>query len=248
MTYCIAISLKDGLICASDSRTNAGVDYISVFSKTHRFSVPGEREIFLLNAGNLATTQEVISTLRRDIQREIDGNLLQLESMFDVANKVGETLRKIIAKLPNKRESDVDFSCSFLVCGQIKGEGQRLFRVYNEGNFIESTAETPFFQIGESKYGKPILDRIITFNTNHEDAIKCTLVSFDSTMRSNLSVGLPINLFYLPNNLNDDSQNIAKPYEARLCEGHHELQELRKKWRNGLHQLFLDIPNYDWWK
>lgn len=250
MTYCVGIRLKSGLIFASDSRTSAGVDYISVFCKTHRFSVKGEREIFLLNAGNLGTTQEVVSILRREIQKNTDGNILELESLFDVASKVGDTVRKVMSRLPSHSSSGVDFSCSFLVGGQIKGESQRLFKVYSEGNFIEATAETPFFQIGESKYGKPILDRVIDFETNIPDAIKCALVSFDSTMRSNLSVGLPINLYYLPNTISDVEEHsaIAEPLSSLLDEDNEELESLRQKWRTGLQKVFVDIPNYDWWK
>lgn len=250
MTYCVGIRLKSGLIFASDSRTSAGVDYISVFCKTHRFSVKGEREIFLLNAGNLGTTQEVVSILRREIQKNIEDNILELESLFDVAGKVGDTVRKVISRLPSNSTSGVDFGCSFLVGGQIKGETQRLFKVYSEGNFIEATSETPFFQIGESKYGKPILDRVIHFETNIPDAIKCALVSFDSTMRSNLSVGLPINLFYLPNNVSstDEPVDIAEPLGSLLDEDNEELENLRQKWRTGLQKVFVDIPNYDWWK
>lgn len=252
MTYCIGIKLDSGIIVASDSRTSAGVDYISVFSKTHRFSVEGEREIFLLNAGNLGTTQEVVSVLRREIQKGVEGNLLELESLFDVAGKVGDTVCKVMQRLRNNGNNGVDFSCSFLVGGQIRGEGQRLFKVYSEGNFIEATKETSFFQIGESKYGKPILDRVIEYTTNVPDAIKCALVSFDSTMRSNLSVGLPINLHYLPKSLvgasAEESAEIKEPLGALLDENHAELRKLREHWRSGLQNVFANIPNYNWWQ
>lgn len=250
MTYCVGIRLSDGMIFASDSRTSAGVDYISVFCKTHRFSVAGEREIFLLTAGNLGTTQEVISILRREIQRNIEGNLLELESLFDVASKVGDTVRDVIKRLPRHSDSGVDFACSFLVGGQIKGESQRLFKVYSEGNFIEATKETPFFQIGESKYGKPILDRMVDYTTNIPDAIKCALVSFDSTMRSNLSVGLPINLYYLPKAISTDelSEDIHEARGTLLDEDHHEFMQLRQHWKTGLQQVFANIPNYNWWE
>lgn len=250
MTYCVGIKLKSGLIFASDSRTSAGVDYISVFCKTHRFSVKGEREIFLLNAGNLGTTQEVVSILRREIQKSVEGNILELESLFDIASHVGDMVRKVMSRLPS--DSNGNFSCSFLVGGQIRGESQRLFRVYSEGNFIEATKETPFFQIGESKYGKPVLDRIVTYETNTPDAIKCALVSFDSTMRSNLSVGLPINLYYLPNNHSsvhdEEPVDVAEALSALLDEDNEELENVRQKWRTGLQKVFQDIPNYDWWK
>ncbi|MDD3267460.1 MAG: peptidase [Burkholderiales bacterium] len=249
MTYCVGIRLKSGTILASDSRTSAGVDYISVFSKTHRFSVAGEREIFLLTAGNLATTQEVISILKREIQENSEGNILQLKSLFDVANKVGNTVIKVLDRLPTQKYNHVDFGCSFLIGGQIKGESQRLFRVYSEGNFIEVSKETPFFQIGESKYGKPMLDRIISYDTNIEDALKCVLVSFDSTMRSNLSVGLPINLYYLPVALNNEngSEDIKEVKSAYIDENHTEFKEISQHWTSGLQKLFGDIPNQKWW-
>ncbi len=245
MTYCVAIKLKAGVIFASDSRTSAGVDNISVFCKTHQFQVPGDREIFLLNSGNLATTQEVISILRREVQKGEEGHILSLDSLFDVARRVGDTIRNVIGRLSSPR-SGVDFSCSFLVGGQIRGEHQRLFMIYPEGNFIEATQETPFFQIGELKYGKPILDRVINYQTPINDAVKCILVSFDSTMRSNLSVGLPINVAYLPT-VSPEVIGVAKPFTSRIDENNESFKKLRHEWCEGLQQVFSNIPNLDWW-
>jgi putative proteasome-type protease len=250
MTYCVAIKIKEGLIFASDSRTNAGIDNISVFCKTSRFEIAGERQIFLLNAGNLGTTQEVVSLLRKEVERGAEHNILQLDSLFYVARKVGDTVREVIRRLPSS-SSGIDFGCSFLVGGQIKGEGQRLFMVYAAGNFIEATKETPFFQIGELKYGKPILDRVINYDTPLGDAIKCALVSFDSTLRSNLSVGLPINLSHLPPqtiNHEDGEIEIAKPMTTLIDESNELFQQLRQGWCDGLQYVFKTIPNLNWWK
>lgn len=249
MTYCVAIKLKAGTIFASDSRTSAGVDNVSIFRKTHYFNVPGEREIFLLNAGNLGTTQEVVSILRKEIERGDENNILTLESLFDVARKIGDTIKAVMERLPARHTSGVDFTCSFLVGGQIKHESQRLFMVYSQGNFIEATRDTPFFQIGESKYGKPMLDRVIHYDTSISDAIKCTLVSFESTMRSNLSVGLPIDLTCLSTTSepSEAGYEIAKPQTCRIDENNEAFKLLSNNWREGLQKVFSDIPAPDLW-
>ena len=249
MTYCVAIKLNNGLIFASDSRTSAGVDNVSTFCKTSRFTSHQEREIFLLNAGNLATTQEVLSILRREIQCGAEGNILELESLFDVARKIGDTVREVIRRLPSSN-SNVDFNCTFLLGGQIRNEQQRLFMIYPAGNFIEATRETTFFQIGELKYGKPMLDRVIHFDTTVDDAIKCILVSFDSTMQSNLSVGLPIDLTYLPNSLKPHygiEHNISMPLRTSIDRYNKSFEYLRNEWAQGLKEVFAKIPDIDWW-
>lgn len=249
MTYCVAIKLREGIIFASDSRTSAGVDNIASFRKTHHFSIPGEREIFLLNAGNLGTTQEVISILYREVTQNVENNILALDSLFDVARKVGDTIRLVLEHLPSSPNGGVDFSCSFLVCGQIKDETQRLFMVYSQGNFIEATKDTAFFQIGESKYGKPMLDRVINFDTSIDDAIKCALVSFDSTMRSNLSVGLPIDLGCIPSTTKASEAGfpVAKPLTCRIDDQNEEYKKLSRDWRDGLQKIFTEIPAPNLW-
>ena len=195
MTYCVGMVLDEGLVFASDSRTNAGVDHVSTFCKMTVVETPGQGVIVMLNSGNLATTQQVVSRIK---QHAVDAEkpLTAHASMFAVAELVGRELRKSILTTMNEapEQSDVDFTATFLVGGQVKGEAPRLFMVYPQGNFIESTADTPFFQIGESKYGKPILDRVIQPGISMSQAIKCALVSFDSTIKSNLSVGLPIDV------------------------------------------------------
>lgn len=241
MTYCVAICLQDGLIFASDSRTNAGVDHISTFRKMHIFDKPGERSIVLLNSGNLATTQSVVSLLRGRCLH--DGpNLLNVSSVYDAAVLVGDTVREVLKRDAGGQTlaQGVDYSCSFIVGGQIKGEQPRLFNIYPQGNFIETTADTPFFQIGESKYGKPIIDRVVRFETPINEALKCTLISFDSTIKSNLSVGLPIDLLKMPAGL----FGAAKPF--RVDDTNAYFQSIRRAWGEGLRKVFAEIPDADW--
>jgi putative proteasome-type protease len=249
MTYCLAVKLGSGMLFASDSRTSASIDNIASFRKTHHFSIPGEREIFLLNAGNLGTTQEVISILHREIDQNADNNILALDSLFDVARRIGDTIKAVMEHLPQSVPGGVDFTCSFLVGGQIKNESQRLFMVYAQGNFIEATKDTPFFQIGESKYGKPMLDRVISYNTSISDALKCALVSFDATMRSNLSVGLPIDLscLHVTDTISEAGFAIAKPLMCRIDEHNKSYKKLSHDWREGLQRVFAEIPTPDLW-
>lgn len=180
MTYCVAMHLSQGLIFASDSRTNAGFDQISTFRKMHSFSGP-DRSLVLLSAGNLATSQSVISLLDKRCSQDT-ANLLNVKSLFEAAELVGTTIREVLQRdNPGGGNGSVDFTCSIILGGHIRGEGQRLFNIYPEGNFIESTPETPYFQIGESKYGKPILDRVLTWDTPLDRAYQCALISFRST-------------------------------------------------------------------
>ena len=195
MTYCIGILLDEGLVLASDTRTNAGVDQVAIFPKMHKFEVPGERIIVLLTAGNLAITQSVVSRLREAVLKNEDKHLKNVESMFEAASLVGDQVRVAFERdAKHLKNHNADFHASIIVAGQIKGEKPRLFNIYNAGNFIEASTETPYFQIGETKYGKPIIDRVIKGNTKIMDAVKCVLISFDSTIRSNISVAAPIDL------------------------------------------------------
>ncbi|GAB2954343.1 MULTISPECIES: proteasome-type protease [Aquaspirillum] len=234
MTYCVALRLNEGLVFASDSRTNAGVDHVATFRKMHRFAQAGERQIVLLNSGNLATTQSVISMLRSRCQHDAP-HLLNVPSLYDAAVQVGQILREVIAR-DSVGGSGVDYGAHFLVGGQIAGERARLFHVYPQGNFIEATEDTPYFQIGESKYGKPILDRVLDTATPLEDAVKCVLISFDSTIRSNLSVGLPIDLF----TLHEGDLHPAAP--RRIDERDVYFQSLRRAWGQGLRRVFARLP------
>lgn len=241
MTYCVGMVLNEGLVFASDSRTNAGVDHVSTFCKMTVMESSGEGVIVMLNSGNLATTQQVVSRIK---QHATDSGqpLTSHSSMFGVAELLGRELRKTIATTRNEapEQSDVDFSATFLVGGQLQGEAPRLFMVYPQGNFIESTADTPFFQIGESKYGKPILDRVIQPAISMSQAIKCALVSFDSTIKSNLSVGLPIDLAMVK------SGDLRVTKRHRIDADDAYFRDLRSGWSQGLRQVFGQLPDPHW--
>jgi putative proteasome-type protease len=237
------MALHEGLLFASDSRTNAGVDHVSTFSKMTIFEASGERVIVLLNSGNLATTQTVVSRLRKALAT--DGpNLLNVPSLFDCATLVGEGVRQVISHHSGQQaqQGSVDFSCNFLVGGQIAGERPRLFLVYPEGNFIEATDDTPFFQIGESKYGKPIIDRVVKTETSVAEALKCALVSFDSTMRSNLSVGLPLDIALV------GTDALAVTFRHRVDTDDVYFGSLRQGWSQGLKKVFNELPAPDWFR
>ncbi|MBE0485802.1 proteasome-type protease [Marinobacter sp.] len=235
MTYCVAMRLADGLVFASDSRTNAGFDQISTYRKMHVFEKPGERELVLLSAGNLATSQSVISLLERRAGTDVH-NVLSTTSMFETAEIVGQTMREVIRRdNPDGKQGHVDFSCSLILGGQIHGEEPRLFNIYPEGNFIEATEETPFFQIGESKYGKPILDRVVNYKTALDRAYQCALISFDSTMKSNLSVGMPIDVAIY-------QRDALKPcFTEQVGENSAYFHELRQQWHEGIQVLFNQL-------
>ena len=199
MTYCIGIRLNAGMVFLSDSRTNAGIDQISTFRKMMVYEKPGDRFMCLLSAGNLSISQSVREILQvEQLDRGTEAPPLTIwnaESMFDAVRVLGAAVRRVYDQDgPSLRAAGIDFNASFIFGGQIKGEAMRMFLVYSAGNFIEATRETCFFQVGESKYGKPILDRVLTPTTPLDEAAKCALVSMDSTLKSNLSVGLPLDL------------------------------------------------------
>ena len=242
MTYCAAVMLDAGIVFASDSRTNAGVDNISTFRKMKVFERKGERVLVALCSGNLAVTQATLNYLDQILRRNEDApNLMNVPSMYDVAELVGDALREIRQRDgPYLLQNNVDSSASFIIGGQIAGEEQRLFLVYSEGNFIEATAETPYFQIGEVKYGKPILDRVISAETSLDDAIKCVLVSFDSTMRSNLTVGMPIDMLCYEHDL------LAVTKKRSFDERDDYMRGLRQQWSEGLRKAFAQLPSFEW--
>ncbi len=195
MTYCLGIINRFGIVIAADSRTNAGVDYISAYRKLFDFSIPNQRSLLICTSGNLAITQGVITQLKRDLQNHEIDNLHTLQSMYDIALYVGEKSRQVQERDRTWLERDrVDYQCNFILGGQLQGEDPQLYLIYPQGNCIQATRETPFLQIGETKYGKPILDRTITYDTPLEAVAKCALLSIDSTMKSNISVGPPIYL------------------------------------------------------
>ena len=199
MTYCVAVKLNAGLVFLSDSRTNAGLDNISTFRKMIVYEKPGDRFMVLLSAGNLSISQSVREILQvehlKDHEHAEAVTIWNAKSMFDAARVLGSAIRRVYERDAEAlKHAEVDFNVSLIFGGQIRGEGMRLFQMYSAGNFVEATDETPYFQIGESKYGKPVLDRVITPETPLAEAAKCALVSMDSTMKSNLSVGLPLDL------------------------------------------------------
>jgi putative proteasome-type protease len=244
MTYCVAMRLRSGLLFASDTRTNAGVDHIASFRKMYQFQIPHLREICILTAGNLATTQSVMSLMNARLKSDGE-HLLNVPSLYDAAVLLGRTLKEIVERDTDggTQNQHVDFGANFLLGGQIKGEGPRLFHIYPQGNFIESTEDTPYFQIGESKYGKPIIDRVVRYETTSlVEAAKCTLVSFDSTIQSNLSVGLPIDMLML--RANQFEQAMKPPH--RIGRDDPYFLALRTGWSAGLRKVFDELPNEPW--
>ena len=242
MTYCVAVMLDAGMVFASDSRTNAGVDQIATFRKMHVIAKDGDRLIVILSSGNLSITQSAINLLDHQ-SRSTDSSqtLLNSTSMFEIAELIGNALREVRRRDgPYLTQNNIDANASFAVGGQIRGEPQRLFNIYSEGNFIEATAETPYFQIGESKYGKPVIDRVVTRATGLLDAAKCVLVSFDSTMRSNISVGLPIDLLVYHND------SFSPGVQRRLDESDPYFNMIHTQWGEGLKRVFAQLPNPQW--
>jgi putative proteasome-type protease len=228
LTYCLGILLPAGLVLASDSRSNAGVDQIAVVRKTAVFTAQ-DRVVAILSAGNLATTQAVVTTLREALGTG-DGmhDLHIAPTMFEVAKMVGARLREIVDVEGRYVEPYGDVSASFLVAGQIKGEGHRLFQIYSAGNFVEASDRSPFLQIGETKYGKPILDRALSGDIPLDEAAKLALLSFDATMRSNLSVGLPIDM------LRYAKDSFSTANAVTFDEGNDYWNELRRDYSEGL--------------
>jgi putative proteasome-type protease len=243
MTYCVGVLLNDGIVFASDSRTHAAVDNFASFSKMTVFERAADRVFVLLSSGNLAGTQAVITILkqRADAKEGVAPNLWTTRTMFDMAGLVSDAMRDIERRDKTYLEkSDLAFNASFILGGQIKGEPMRLFRIYAEGNFIEAGPDTPFLQTGEAKYGKPIIDRVVTASTSVSDASKCVLVSFDSTMRSNLSVGMPIDMVCYER----DTLEVRK--RRRFEQGDPYFGTLSREWSEGVRTVFRQLPELKW--
>lgn len=242
MTYCVAIRVNDGLVFASDTRTSAGVDDVSTYRKMHIFSVPGERLIVLLAAGNLATTQAVINRVQRHMDEANSTlSLNNAKYLFEAADYVGKLSYSVQAEYEDALKSTgINGEASFILGGQIRGQKHEIYRVYPQGNYISAPPTTPYLQIGETKYGKPILDRMITPETAVNQAARCAVVSLDSTMRSNLSVGPPLELAVC----RKDSLEISHYMELEPSSEFYE--ELHKRWNQGLKQAFGDLPPFDW--
>jgi putative proteasome-type protease len=241
MTYCLGIITRYGLVIAADSRTNAGVDYISTYQKLFDFSEPGERMLVLCTSGNLSITQAVLNAIRHDLKQPDGETLHTLPTLYEVARYIGQKIRQVQEQERPWLEKDrIDYKCTLLLGGQIRGEAPELYMIYSQGNCIQAAAETPFLQIGETKYGKPILDRTLHFDTPLEDAAKCALLSIDSTMKSNISVGPPINLIMYETN------SFKIRHQLQLRVGDPYLVDIRKRWEISLREAFERMPNIDW--
>jgi putative proteasome-type protease len=241
MTYCVGLKIDRGLVFMSDTRTNAGIDSISTFRKMHVWEKPGERVVVLMSAGNLATTQAVVSLLdeRMKAVKDRSPSLLAVPSMFQTARVIGNTVKEVIANsTPEGERADSYFNASFILGGQIRGSEPRLFMIYPEGNFIESTEDTPFFQVGETKYGKPIIVRAYDRSMSFAETVKLLIVSFDSTLKSNLSVGLPLDLLFYEK----DSYKVA--LKKRIGHDDPYYRTVSDGWSNALKLAFKSLPDF----
>jgi putative proteasome-type protease len=241
MTYCVGLLVDTGLVMLSDSRTHAGVDQINTFRKMATFQHLHDRVLVLMSAGNLGITQAVINLLQAPDETQQKTRLLSATNMFNAARVVGDALREIHERDgEDLREHGYEFNGTFILGGQIKGEEPRLFHIYSAGNFIESSIDTPYFQIGESKYGKPIIDRVITRSSSLAQAAKCALVSMDATMRSNLTVGPPLDLAIIKRDelrlASHTSIDMDNPYFTMI----------RERWGFALQEVFSELPNPNW--
>lgn len=242
MTYCVGMILDRGLVFMSDTRTNAGVDNISTFQKMFNWTVPGERTITLMTAGNLATTQAVVSLMDERAKAPADRNpsILEAPSMFQIATIIGKTLREVVeaGEQGGQARGDSPFSATMILGGQISGSDPRIFLIYPEGNFIEASADTPFFQIGETKYGRPILVRAYDSSMSFEAAVKLLLVSFDSTIKANLSVGMPLDLLVC------ERDRYEVTYKMRIEQTLPYFQQVSTGWGDALKHAFASLPDF----
>jgi putative proteasome-type protease len=240
MTYCCGILVREGLVMIGDTRTNAGLDNISTFRKLHVFEEPGRSVMALASAGNLSLSQTVLSILQEGIDNPETGEretLANAPTVFQAAQRIGKALRMVHGMDGDAlRQADVKFDVSFLFGGQVKNDRLRLFMIYAEGNFIECTVDTPYLQIGEHKYGKPILDRAVRYDTEISDALKIGLISVDSTMRSNIGVGLPIDLAVIRRDA------LQTELQRRIEPGDPYFTDLRERWSSALRAAHMAIP------
>ncbi len=240
MTYCVGLQIDRGLVFMSDTRTNAGMDSISSYRKMHVWEQPGERVVVLMTAGNLATTQAVVSLLDERSKAVADrhATLLETPSMYQTARLVGDTVKEVIAgSAPAGQKADA-FNASFILGGQIRGSQPRMFMIYPEGNFIETTEDTPFFQIGETKYGKPIIVRAYERSMSVAEAVKLMLVSFDSTLTSNLSVGLPLDLLFY------EKDSFEVGLRKRIGQDDPYYRTVSEGWSSALKAAFRQLPDF----
>lgn len=240
MTYCLAIKTQHGLVFAADSRTNAGLDHVSTYSKLHSFVFPGERFFALLSAGNLATTQAVVKRLRNECGASDAPNLCNVRDLDAAANYVGQVSTEVQRNQAERDGQNSGFEATFIFGGQIRGAAPAIFLIYPQGNYIHESPELPFLQIGETKYGKPILDRVIRADTPLELAARCALVSLNSTIRSNLTVGPPLELLLYRHNALDDGRRLI------MTENDPFYRALSEAWSDGLKRALNSLPAFDW--
>lgn len=241
VTYCLAISVDQGLVFASDSRTNAGVDQVSHYGKMFTFSRQDERQLVVLTAGNLATTQSVIDRVKRDIRHNAEVNFLNVESISDAADYLGDVAYECQAKRVDAvTQAGFNAEVSFILGGQIRGGEHEIFLVYPQGNYITSSEQTPYLQLGEFKYGRPILDRILSREIGIDEAARCALVSIDSTMRSNASVGPPIELLCY-----ERDSFVLDRYLCLEADDPY-LLEIRRQWGEKIGRAFRELPHFTW--
>ncbi len=240
MTYCLAINTNEGLVLCSDSRTNAGFDNVSTYNKMHTFSWLNNRYITLMSAGNLATTQQVLKRIRSDLEKGATPNLLSVNNMYEATDYVASISTKVQNLHVVRDAGSTSFEATFIIAGQIGHAKPETALIYPQGNFIHESDEHPYLQIGETKYGKPILDRIVSRETPINRAARCALVSMNSTIRSNLTVGPPIDLVIYQKDSLTDGRKI------HLAEDNPFAKELSETWNNGLVNALMNLPKFDW--
>lgn len=239
MTYCLAMRVQAGLVFGSDTRTNAGVDYVTSYNKMHCFAPADDRVFVILAAGNLATTQEVLYCIQRDLDQEAAENLSTVSYLFEAAAYLGRVSQMVQG---NHRQalSGIDGSATFLLGGQLRGQAHEIFLIYPQGNYIHSSEETPYLQIGESKYGKPMLDRILTPSTTLDEGAKLALVSLDATIRSNVTVGMPFDIAIYP------VDSLVVPMRQEVIMESAYYTSFKAHWQAGLCQTFASLPSMTW--
>jgi putative proteasome-type protease len=240
MTYCVAIKTDSGLVFASDSLTNAGIDHVSTYSKMHTFVQPGDRMFVLLSAGNLATTQGVVKHLRDDCAQGVPLCLSTAQTMAEAVDYVGNISAQVQRNQIARDTANTNFEASFIFGGQIAGQAPEIYMIYPQGNYIHESTAHPFLQVGETKYGKPILDRVIRTDTPLEQAARCALVSINSTIRSNLTVGPPVELLIYRTNSLDGGRHLV------LTEDHPYYHALGEAWNEGLKKALNGLPPFEW--
>ncbi len=241
MTYCLALHMQAGLVFGSDTRTNAGVDYVTSYSKMHCFTPADDRMFVILAAGNLATTQEILYCIRRDLESGAPENLRTVRYLFEAAHYVGRVSQRVQAQHRHGLSgSGIDGNATLILGGQLRDQPHNIFLIYPQGNYIHASEETPYLQIGESKYGKPMLDRILTTSISLDDGAKLALVSLDATVRSNVTVGMPFEIAVYP------ADSLVAPKRRDVTMDSPYYTSFKDRWQTGLCQTFSSLPLMPW--